>query len=112
MSGTANAHSRTLPLPDRGWQPAAVGDAWQSAGVTEIGVPFTDLKTADLRLEHTYLGGTAGNAGDDPLAVLVRVGNQGGFRYVGSPAKETVRLVVLYTSGVNPDWPDVLDPAT
>ena len=75
-------------------------------------VPFAQLSTADLIVERTYLGGTSGHAGDDPLAALLPIGNQGGFRYAGSPSKGTVRLVVLYTSGVNEDWPDVLDPAT
>jgi hypothetical protein len=67
---------------------------------------------ADLVIDQVYLGGVAGHAGDDPLAVLLPVGNQGGFRYAGSPARGAVRLVVLYTSGVNEDWPDSLDPAT
>ncbi|MBW0128600.1 hypothetical protein I4I82_13015 [Pseudonocardia oceani] len=49
---------------------------------------------------------------DDPLARLLPVGNQGGFRYSGSPRKGTVRLAVLYTTGAEPDWPDVLDPQT
>jgi hypothetical protein len=40
------------------------------------------------------------------------VGNQGGFRAAGSPLKDTVKLVVLYTSGAEPDWPDTLDPYT
>lgn len=73
------------------------------------GVAFADLARSDLVLEQTYLGGTAGNAGDDPLAALLPVGNQGGFRYVGSPAKDSVRLVVLYASGSSADWPDALD---
>ena len=77
--------------------------------MTIAGVAFTELRAADLILDQTYLAGMAGHARDDPLAVLLPVGNQGGFRYVGSPAQGTVRLVVLYTSGVNPDWPDVLD---
>lgn len=75
-------------------------------------VPFSSLARADLLLERVYVGGTAGNAGDDPLAALLPVGNQGGFRYSGSPTQGTVRLVVLYTSGENEDWPDILDSAT
>jgi hypothetical protein len=75
-------------------------------------VAFDQLSSSDLLIEQVYLGGTAGHSGDDPLAVLLPVGNQGGFRYVGSPWQGTVRLVVLYTSGINEDWPDVLDPAT
>jgi hypothetical protein len=31
---------------------------------------------------------------------------------MGSAARDTARLVVLYTSGAEPDWPDYLDPYT
>jgi hypothetical protein len=72
-------------------------------------VPFAQLRDADLVLEQTYLGGSAGHSGDDPLAILLPVGNQGGFRYAGSPSRGTVRLVVLFTSGISLDWPDILD---
>ena len=75
-------------------------------------IAFDLLSKTDLLVEQVYLGGTAGHSGDDPLAVILPVGNQGGFRYAGSPLRGNVRLVVLYTSGVNEDWPDVLDPAT
>ncbi len=75
-------------------------------------VGFGDLADADLAVECVYRGGRKGTAADDPIDPLVRVGNQGGFRYVGSPRKGTVRLAVLYTSGVEPDWPDVLDEQT
>lgn len=40
------------------------------------------------------------------------VGNQGGFRALGRHSQDAVRLVVLYTSGAEPDWPDALDPYT
>ena len=75
-------------------------------------VPFDQLTTADLIVERVYQGGAAGNWADDPLAQLLPVGNQGGFRTHGSPAKDEVRLAVLFTSGVEPDWPDVLDVYT
>ena len=75
-------------------------------------VPFTDLATADLVLDRVYAGGTRGNAGDDALAKLLPVGNQGGFRFNGSVARRTVRLVVLYTSGGKVDWPDHIEPTT
>jgi AspBHI-like restriction endonuclease/restriction endonuclease len=73
---------------------------------------FDQLDNADLVLDAEYAGGTAGHSGDDPLQRLLPVGNQGGFRYKGSPTREGVKLVVLYTSGENPDWPDVLDEKT
>lgn len=40
------------------------------------------------------------------------MGNQGGFRFVGSPLSQSVLIAALYTTGVEPDWPDVLDPQT
>jgi hypothetical protein len=43
---------------------------------------------------------------------LVPCGNQGGFRYSGSRKKKRLRMVVLYTSGADPDWPDELDRET
>lgn len=75
-------------------------------------VPFSELGSADLYVDRIYEGGIAGNVADDPLQRLLPVGNQGGFRYKGSPAAGGVRLVVLYTSGEDPEWPDSLDPFT
>ncbi|MEC3954575.1 restriction endonuclease [Nocardia sp. CDC153] len=75
-------------------------------------VAFEDLPGSDLTLETVYLGGTQGNTGDDALARLVPVGNQGGFRYKGSVASGEVLVAALYTSGTEIDWPDSLDPQT
>jgi hypothetical protein len=76
-------------------------------------IPFEQLRISDLQLEAVYLGGNPKNVKDDPLdPVVPGVGNQGGFRYAGSPWKKTVRVSVLYTSGVEVDWPDSLDPQT
>jgi hypothetical protein len=73
-------------------------------------VAFDRLSDCDLVLDRLYKGGAAGNAADDPLnKLLPGVGNQGGFRTMRL-AKDAVRLVVLYTSGAEPDWPDELDP--
>ena len=47
-----------------------------------------------------------------PILALPGMGNQGGFRANGSPLKDSGKFVVLYTSGAEPDWPDVLDPYT
>jgi hypothetical protein len=73
-------------------------------------VEFDQLADADLHLDCTYQGGSVGGTGDDPLSKLLPVGNQGGFRPHGSPTKDSVKLVVLYTTGDEPDWPDALDP--
>jgi hypothetical protein len=76
-------------------------------------VEFHHLADADLIVDRIYKGGSAGNTGDDPLSrLLPGVGNQGGFRMHGRPVRDTVKLVVLYTSGAEPDWPDALDPYT
>jgi hypothetical protein len=76
-------------------------------------VTFDQLGECDLLLDRVYKGGAAGNAADDPLSrLLPGVGNQGGFRAMGKAARDAVRLVVLYTSGAEPDWPDSLDPYT
>lgn len=80
--------------------------------MTEETVSFAGLTTADLLLDRVYAGGTRGNAGDDAIGKLLPVGNQGGFRFNGSVAKRTVRLVVLYTSGAEVDWPDHIEPTT
>lgn len=75
-------------------------------------VPFVELSAADLVLDRVYAGGTRGHAGDDAIGKLLPVGNQGGFRFRGSVLKRTVRLVVLYTSGAEVDWPDHIEPTT
>lgn len=76
-------------------------------------IPFEKLPGADLHVDAVYLGGNQNNVSDDPLNRLIPgVGNQGGFRHVGSPWKRTVRLAVLYTSRGEIDWPDYLDTQT
>jgi hypothetical protein len=75
-------------------------------------IDFQWLSGVDLIIEQVYRGGTSGSVADDPLSAILPVGNQGGFRYKGSPTRGEVRLVVLYTSGRNIDWPDELDVMT
>ncbi len=60
-------------------------------------------------VDRIYEGGSAGNSGDDPINRMMRVGNSGGFRWRGSLQK--VDILVLYTTGAEPDWPDRLDLA-
>lgn len=76
-------------------------------------VSFSALADADLTVDAVYAGGSAGNTADDPISKIFQgVGNQGGFRYAGSPQQRAVRLAILYTTGTNPDWPDELDIQT
>src|SRR5215207_9648114 len=75
-------------------------------------VPFEALADTDFIVDQFYNGGSSKTMADDPLARMLPVGNQGGFRYAGSPRQGSVRLAVLYTTAAEPDWPDVLDPQT
>ena len=75
-------------------------------------IAFGDLPEADLIVDAVYRGGDAGHYGDDPLDKLLHCGNMGGFRIVGSAKGPTYRLVALYTTFGDLDWPDQLDRTT
>lgn len=77
---------------------------------TQTAVAFTDLRSADLRVDAIYQGGRAGNTGDDPLNALLKVSLMGGFRYRGS--LDALELVVLTSTMSDPDWPDEIDRET
>ncbi|AHH98586.1 hypothetical protein KALB_5224 [Kutzneria albida DSM 43870] len=92
------------------WQPAL-----RCAGrmiTVSAPVPFDQLGTADLCIDQVYQSGRAGNSSDDALHGLLGVGNQGGFRYQGSVRDDAVRVIVLYTTGQDPYWPDRIDLST
>jgi hypothetical protein len=72
---------------------------------------FEDLNKCDLLVDAVYTGGSKGNAGDDPIDRVVGGGNQGGFRYLGSPRNNDLKLCVLYSNLGDPEWPDELIPA-
>jgi hypothetical protein len=73
--------------------------------------PFSALPTADLVIDAVYEGGTKGNTAGDVLGKLIPgAGNQGGFRAVGS--WDAPRLVILYSSMDDADWPDFIDVYT
>ncbi|MCE7066681.1 hypothetical protein [Dyadobacter sp. CY326] len=69
-------------------------------------IPFNFLKTSDLIKGATYEGGIASNLSSEPISKLLPVGNQAGIRFIGTVA--TPRLVVLYTTLNDRDWPDEL----
>ena len=69
-----------------------------------------ELDNCDLIVDAIYEGGTKGNVGDDPINKIIPVGNMGGFRYAGSI--DSLKYIVLYTSGHNIDWPDTIDLET
>jgi hypothetical protein len=65
---------------------------------------FDRLAGADLIGNHVEQGGD--------LLSRLPVGHQGGFRTHGRTVRDTVKLVMLFPSGAEPDWPDALDPYT
>ena len=69
--------------------------------------PYNELSRADLIIDAVYEGAPGGKLSGEALGKLLPVGNQGGFRAAGPRGSE--KLVVLYTSGDDPDWPDTLD---
>jgi hypothetical protein len=72
---------------------------------------FHDLPDADLVIDATYESDrTVKNVAGEPLARLTGTGNQGGFRFCGPNAAP--KLVVLYSTMAEPDWPDGLDEET
>lgn len=73
---------------------------------------YEQLSDAPLIVDAVYEGGRFGNVRDDPIVRLLGGGNQGGFRYLGSPQPFAVRQCVLYTDMSDPDWPDRLDVET
>jgi hypothetical protein len=71
---------------------------------------FADLATAPLIVDAVYEGGSRGGYGDDPLSKLIPgCSNEGGFRTVGGQSFGKCSILVLSSSGVDPDWPDRLD---
>ena len=70
-----------------------------------MAIPFDELPRSDLRVGEVYRGGSAPNIGADPLARLLGVGNQGGIR-PGSKG----RMVALFTTNEETEWPDRLEP--
>ena len=69
---------------------------------------FSELGSADLVVYAVYEGGESQNLSAEVISKLIpRLGNAGGIRYVGDA--ESTPLVVLFSNGSNPDWPDYLD---
>jgi len=71
-------------------------------------VSFEKLSTCDLYIDAIYESSHDGQlAGEALNAVLPGVGNQGGFRASGKGKDK--KLVVLFSTGADKDWPDTLD---
>ena len=70
---------------------------------------FDELKDADLIVDAVYKGGNFKDVRDDPLCKLMGCSNQGGFRIVGNSETSEYKFAVLYSTLLDPDWPDGLD---
>lgn len=68
---------------------------------------YLSLNNADLVVDATYEGGTAGNAGDDPISKTLKTGNQGGFRWRGG--YNNSQFCVLFSGMDDSEWPDEMD---
>lgn len=84
--------------------------AFDRISADDLPRPSSSLSSGDLVVDSVYAGGRRGNAGDDPLAPLLGVSNQGGFRHIGR--RELPKMIVLTTTMNEPDWPDSLDLET
>ena len=74
---------------------------------------FAELADAPLIVDAVYEGGVSGNIGDDPLTKLIPgCSHQGGFRVVGPRDIGRCKILVLSSSGTDPDWPDRIDAET
>ena len=66
---------------------------------------FEELADAHLIRDAIYEGGPTQDVRYDPIPVLLKGGNVAGFR-------KKNHYAVLYTSGVEPNWPDRYDAVT
>jgi hypothetical protein len=74
-------------------------------------IGYDQLSDADLVVDAVYEGRAGSHLAVEPLSrLLPGIGNLGGFRAAGRGADK--KFVVLYTSGEDKDWPDVLDLST
>lgn len=74
-------------------------------------IPYSKLSDADLVVDAVYESKPGTTMEGEALSTLLTgVGNQGGFRAAGKG--DDKKLVLLYTSTEDIDWPDSLDPTT
>jgi hypothetical protein len=71
-------------------------------------ISYEKLGSCDLCIDAIYESTHDGQLGGEALnALLPGVGNQGGFRAAGKGKDK--KLVVLFSTGADKDWPDKLD---
>ena len=70
---------------------------------------WNSLDAQDLAVNHLYVGGKNGSLGDEPIQLLLPVGNMGGFRPATRKGRKLPYLEVLFTTGKVSEWPDLID---
>ena len=74
-------------------------------------IPFSEIGSADLIVDAIYEGSADNQLAGEPISkILPGVGNMGGFRLAGRG--EDKNLIVLFSTGEDPDWPDTIDHNT
>lgn len=72
-------------------------------------IPYTEVAGADLIVDAVYEG-HRGDLAFEPIKCLFGVQNMGGFRFRGGGNDK--RILVLYSTGEEGDWPDTIDHNT
>lgn len=70
---------------------------------------WSSLDAQDLIMNRRYVGGKLGTLKDEPIHLLLPVGNMGGIRTATSNNRKMPYLVALFTTGKVPEWPDSID---
>ena len=71
-------------------------------------IAWSDVRQADLVVDAVYESGPTSRLDSEVISKLLPgMGNAAGFRYAGSA--DSCRVVVLFTNGTEPNWPDELD---
>jgi hypothetical protein len=71
-------------------------------------IPFEKLANADLIVDAIYESGPKNDLSAEPIHLLLPgIGNMGGIRSGGRAGNR--KYIVLYTTGDEKDWPDVID---
>ena len=74
-------------------------------------IQFEHLSDSDLIVDAVYESSTDGQLAGEPISKLVPgLGNMGGFRYSGTDVDK--KVLILFTTGEDKDWPDSLDLQT
>ncbi|ACD23559.1 DUF3883 domain-containing protein [Clostridium botulinum] len=75
-------------------------------------IKFEDLQDANLIVNGIYKSGNKGNYSDEALSKLMRCENSCGFRKKGSLKNPNLQYVVLYSTGKQKDWKNILNVDT